>query len=147
MPRCCSPSPSTHDRHASQPIPQPRWRAYRTFISVHRGQTVTGPPILVGVDGSDCSLVAVDLAIREAALRGRSVRIVYCDPWADHPAWAHNDPAGELTGASCPTRSLPCSDHTREAGDRRCGPDRCGRLAGQPRRHRFRIPRGRASQG
>lgn len=54
---------------------------------------MTGPPILVGVDGSDCSLVAVDLAVREAALRGRPVRIVYCDPWADHPAWAHNDPA------------------------------------------------------
>ncbi|WP_410816268.1 universal stress protein [Micromonospora sp. 050-3] len=59
---------------------------------------MTGSPILVGVDGSDCSLVAVDLAVREAALRGRPVRIVYCDPWADHPAWTHNDPAGELTG-------------------------------------------------
>ncbi|MEK8110542.1 universal stress protein [Micromonospora sp. M12] len=59
---------------------------------------MTGPPILVGVDGSDCSLVAVDLAVREAALRRRQVRIVYCDPWADHPAWAHNDPAGELAG-------------------------------------------------
>ncbi|MFI6243199.1 universal stress protein [Micromonospora sp. NPDC050795] len=59
---------------------------------------MTGPPILVGVDGSDCSLVAVDLAVREAALRGRPVRVVYCDPWADHPAWAHSDPAGELTG-------------------------------------------------
>ncbi|MEV4824652.1 universal stress protein [Micromonospora sp. NPDC049274] len=59
---------------------------------------MTGPPILVGVDGSDCSLVAVDLAVRAAALRGCPVGIVYCDPWADHPAWAHNDPAGELTG-------------------------------------------------
>jgi nucleotide-binding universal stress UspA family protein len=57
---------------------------------------MTGTPILVGVDGSDCSLAAVDLAVREAALRGRAVRVVYCDPWADHPAWAHNDPAGEL---------------------------------------------------
>ncbi|MEU7919337.1 universal stress protein [Micromonospora zamorensis] len=38
--------------------------------------------MLVGVDGSDCSLVAVDLAVREAALRGRPVRIVLCDPWA-----------------------------------------------------------------
>ena len=57
---------------------------------------MTGTPILVGVDGSDCGLVAVDLAVREAALRERPVRVVYCDPWADHPAWAHNDPAGDL---------------------------------------------------
>lgn len=41
---------------------------------------MTGTPILVGVDGSDCSLVAVNLAVREAALRERAVRIVYCDP-------------------------------------------------------------------
>ncbi|MFG1676138.1 universal stress protein [Micromonospora sp. NPDC049282] len=69
---------------------------------------MTGPPILVGVDGSDCSLAAVDLAVREAALRGRPVRIVYCDPWADHPAWAHNDPAGELAGGvlSDPQRAI-----------------------------------------
>jgi nucleotide-binding universal stress UspA family protein len=53
---------------------------------------MTSAPVLVGVDGSDASLSAVDLALREAALRGCPVRIVYADPWANHPAWAHNPP-------------------------------------------------------
>nr|WP_221377171.1 universal stress protein [Actinoplanes polyasparticus] len=57
---------------------------------------MTGPPILVGVDGSEPSLAAVDLAIREGALRERTVRIVYGDCWADHPAWATNDPDGDV---------------------------------------------------
>ena len=57
---------------------------------------MTGPPILVGVDGSAPSLAAVDLAIREATLRERAVRIVFGDIWANHPAWANNDPASEL---------------------------------------------------
>ena len=57
---------------------------------------MTGPPILVGVDGSAPSLAAVDLAIREATLRERAVRIVFGDVWANHPAWANNNPAGEL---------------------------------------------------
>jgi nucleotide-binding universal stress UspA family protein len=58
--------------------------------------TMAGPPILVGVDGSAPSLAAVDVAIREAALRGRAVRLVFGDTWADHPAWAANDPAADL---------------------------------------------------
>lgn len=57
---------------------------------------MTGPPILVGVDGSAPGLAAVDLAIREGALRDRAVRIVYGDCWAGHPAWANNDPARDL---------------------------------------------------
>ena len=44
-------------------------------------------PVLVGVDGSTAGLAAVDLAVREAVLRGRALRIVYGNPWADHPAW------------------------------------------------------------
>jgi nucleotide-binding universal stress UspA family protein len=59
---------------------------------------MTGPPILVGVDGSVHSLAAVEVAVREGALRERAVRIVYGDRWAGHPAWANNDPAGELAG-------------------------------------------------
>lgn len=59
---------------------------------------MTDPPILVGVDGSQHSLAAAEVAVREAALRERAVRIVYVDSWAGHPAWANNDPAGELAG-------------------------------------------------
>jgi nucleotide-binding universal stress UspA family protein len=61
---------------------------------------MTGPPILVGVDGSAPSLAAVDLALREGALRDRAVRIVCGDPWADHPAWANNDTASDLAAAT-----------------------------------------------
>ena len=59
---------------------------------------MTGAPVLVGVDGSAASLVAVDLAVREATLRGRSLRIVYGDPWANHPAWVDlpSVPSGAL---------------------------------------------------
>ncbi|MEV6600105.1 universal stress protein [Actinoplanes sp. NPDC051346] len=46
---------------------------------------MTSAPILVGVDGSGCSLVAVDLAVLEAALRGLPLRIVYCDPGPTTP--------------------------------------------------------------
>ncbi len=58
---------------------------------------MTNAPILVGVDGSEPSLDAVSLAIREAARRGCAVRVVYGDPWAHHPAWAGKDTSGELT--------------------------------------------------
>jgi nucleotide-binding universal stress UspA family protein len=38
-------------------------------------------PVVVGVDGSPCSLDAVDLAAREAVLRGRPLRVVYAFIW------------------------------------------------------------------
>ena len=34
-------------------------------------------PVVVGVDGSPASLAAVDLVAREAALRGRALRVVH----------------------------------------------------------------------
>lgn len=44
--------------------------------------------VLVGVDGSPASLDAVELARCEASLRQRALRLVYVDPWAEHPAMA-----------------------------------------------------------
>ncbi|MFJ4672642.1 universal stress protein [Kitasatospora purpeofusca] len=38
-------------------------------------------PVLVGVDGSEASLAAVDVAVREARLRGRGLRIVHAFIW------------------------------------------------------------------
>lgn len=42
---------------------------------------VTAGPVVVGVDGSACGLAAVDLAAREAALRGRALRVVHGFIW------------------------------------------------------------------
>lgn len=56
---------------------------------------MTGAPVLVGVDGSAASLAAVDLAVVEATLRRRALRIVYGDSWADHPVWV-DLPSGGL---------------------------------------------------
>ncbi|MFB6890420.1 universal stress protein [Kitasatospora sp. NPDC056327] len=38
-------------------------------------------PVLAGVDGSEASLAAVDVAVREARLRGRGLRIVHAFIW------------------------------------------------------------------
>jgi nucleotide-binding universal stress UspA family protein len=38
-------------------------------------------PVVVGVDGSDSSLAAVRVAVREAAVRGRSLRVVHAFVW------------------------------------------------------------------
>jgi nucleotide-binding universal stress UspA family protein len=57
---------------------------------------MTREPVLVGVDGSQSSLAAVDLAVREASLRGLPVRVVHADVWATHPAWVDTDPTGTL---------------------------------------------------
>lgn len=38
-------------------------------------------PIVVGVDGSEPSMRAVDWAVDEAALRGASLRLVYASLW------------------------------------------------------------------
>src|SRR5690242_11970923 len=46
-----------------------------------------GGPVVVGVDGSAASLGAVELGVREAALRGRALRIVHAFvcPYLDVP--------------------------------------------------------------
>src|SRR5437870_1868519 len=53
-------------------------------------------PILVGVDGSPASYASIQLAVREATLRNRPLRVVYADAWARHPAWVDTDPAGTV---------------------------------------------------
>jgi len=56
----------------------------------------TGRPVVVGVDGSAASLASITLAAREAAWRGRPLRLVHADSWAVHPAWVDTDPGGAL---------------------------------------------------
>lgn len=53
---------------------------------------MTEAAVLVGIDGSDASLYALDRAVVEARLRGCPVRAIYADPWANHPAWANQPP-------------------------------------------------------
>src|SRR6266545_4109674 len=52
--------------------------------------------IVVGVDGSAVGLRAVDLAVREARLRDRPIRVVCANTWASHPAWVDVVPTGPL---------------------------------------------------
>ncbi|WP_416974994.1 universal stress protein [Streptomyces sp. 4F14] len=44
------------------------------------------PPVVVGVDGSEPSLRAVDLAVDEAALRGAPLRLVHANLWERYEA-------------------------------------------------------------
>lgn len=44
-------------------------------------RTPQAAPVVVGVDGSQCSLAAVDLATREAGLRRRPLRVVHAFIW------------------------------------------------------------------
>jgi nucleotide-binding universal stress UspA family protein len=57
---------------------------------------MTTQPIVVGVDGSPAGLSAVDLAVREADLRNRPIRVVYANTWASHPAWVDVAPSGQV---------------------------------------------------
>src|SRR2546423_1277015 len=55
------------------------------------------PWLGVAVAGSvrfPAGLCAVDLAVREAQLRHRPIRVVYANTWASHPAWVDVAPSG-----------------------------------------------------
>lgn len=55
-------------------------------------------PILVGVDGSEQSLAAVDLAVREARLRGRPLRVVHAFVWRELGVYVGPSPEGPPDG-------------------------------------------------
>ncbi|MER7818245.1 universal stress protein [Streptomyces sp. NPDC096153] len=59
-------------------------------------------PLVVGVDGSDGSLQAVDWAVDEAARRGLPLRLVYASLWeryeGSRPSFSTDRPAEELMG-------------------------------------------------
>ncbi|HEU4423611.1 MAG TPA: universal stress protein, partial [Pilimelia sp.] len=60
--------------------------------------TVTGAPVVVGVDGSKSALGAVRLAAREARLRGRPLRVVHAFIWPLLNVPLGPSPAGPLDG-------------------------------------------------
>ncbi|MEV5973148.1 universal stress protein [Streptomyces sp. NPDC051921] len=57
-------------------------------------------PLVVGVDGSDGSLTALDWAVDEALWRGLSLRIVHASMWERYegvvPSWATHRPSGQV---------------------------------------------------
>jgi len=60
------------------------WCTLHVLHSVAAGRKTVGKmelPLVVGVDGSDSSLLAVGWAVDEAARRGRSLRLVYASLW------------------------------------------------------------------
>jgi nucleotide-binding universal stress UspA family protein len=61
--------------------------------------TPPNAPVVVGVDGSDSSLAAVRVAAREAAFRGRPLRVVHAFVWpAVYPPLAGLPPESTDTG-------------------------------------------------
>lgn len=70
-------------------------------------------PLVVGIDGSDSSLLAVDWAVDEAARHGLSLRLVHASMWERYerarPSFTTGRPAGEALAqhivASCAERA------------------------------------------
>jgi nucleotide-binding universal stress UspA family protein len=54
--------------------------------------SATARPVVVGVDGSGASLASIAMAVREAALRRRPLRLVHADSWVSGPAWLDAGP-------------------------------------------------------
>ncbi|MER6096483.1 universal stress protein [Streptomyces sp. NPDC001728] len=57
-------------------------------------------PLVIGVDGSDASLTALDWAVDEAVRHGLPLRIVHASMWERYesvvPAWATDRPSGQV---------------------------------------------------
>ncbi|MFF8598016.1 universal stress protein [Streptomyces sp. NPDC015232] len=66
--------------------------------------SVTTAPVVVGVDGSDPSLTALDWAVDEAVRHGRPLRIVYASLWERYegavPAGSEDRPWGQVLAES-----------------------------------------------
>ncbi|MGP4050202.1 universal stress protein [Streptomyces sp. 2A115] len=69
-------------------------------------------PLVVGVDGSDSSLVAVDWAVDEAARRGLPLRLLYASLWERYEGVA---PSG---GAERPSEQVLADDIVGSAAER-----------------------------
>ncbi|WP_306324722.1 universal stress protein [Streptomyces venezuelae] len=62
--------------------------------------TVAAGPVVVGVDGSDASLTALDWAVDEAVRHGHPLRIVHASLWERYegvvPPWITDRPSGQV---------------------------------------------------
>jgi nucleotide-binding universal stress UspA family protein len=59
-------------------------------------RTIRGAkPVIVGIDGSDASLAALDWAVEEAESRSLGLEIVHCLPWAQ-PSALHPEPVAPV---------------------------------------------------
>ncbi|ARF53401.1 universal stress protein [Streptomyces gilvosporeus] len=82
-------------------------------------------PLVVGVDGSESSLQAVDWAVDEAARRGLPLRLVHASLWERYegvrPSFASDRPAeqvmAEHIAASCVERAQLRNRHVKVSGD------------------------------
>ncbi|MGV9345544.1 universal stress protein [Streptomyces spiralis] len=76
-------------------------------------------PLVVGVDGSDASLTAVDWAVDEAARHGLPLRLVYAS------LWEHYEGAAPESGADRPWEQVRVEQLIASAAERarRRGPD------------------------
>ncbi|KOU58143.1 universal stress protein [Streptomyces sp. MMG1533] len=69
-------------------------------------------PLVVGVDGSDASLQAVDWAVDEAARRGLPLRLVHGSRWERY------DGAAPWTGVERPSERMPAEHVVASAAER-----------------------------
>jgi nucleotide-binding universal stress UspA family protein len=82
-------------------------------------------PLVVGVDGSDSSLQAVDWAVGEAARHGLPLRLVYASLWERYegalPSFSVDRPAEEVTAehiiASCVERARLRNPEVKVSGE------------------------------
>lgn len=82
-------------------------------------------PLVVGVDGSDSSLAAVDWAVDEAARHGLSLRLVHASLWelyeGAQPSFSTGRPAGEVMAdhivASCVERARRRDPEIKASGE------------------------------